>query len=208
MRDQLRPLEGELVFVFGKAAEYSNRDGKDYLCVPKAKIHKWDGYSAVDLRQPPAAMVDHLWVSCSSRDKCKMYQDFFGLTRIRYYVRKDGSVDLGCEPLYYLLDCDKHQDEWHASRRYGASSYGRSDTDHINSALYMCAHQGKPLDEKGVPSYIFSRFKDLSEIWRFYQKWDRRINEQRANFLKAQTNCKSSQRGRCRSAGSFADLMS
>ena len=46
MRDQLRALENQLVFVQGRIANYSNRNGRKHVCLTRPTVIPWDGQSS------------------------------------------------------------------------------------------------------------------------------------------------------------------
>jgi len=168
------------------------------------KINPWDATSAVDLRNP-ATGVDHLWIDFND-DKVEMMTHCFGLTRIRYYTRSNGTVDLGCEPLYHLLDCDKHQIGFHDGTTSPYKKTIEQHIAHIDTALSAMSWHGKVMPTHTEPTYCFSRFKTVPWMRSYFQDCkDKAIKLQTAQ-LKAKANDPGKQRP-CRSAGSFADLL-
>ncbi len=43
MRDQLRKLEGQLIFIQGRIKNYSHRNGHRYVCLQRPSVIPWDG---------------------------------------------------------------------------------------------------------------------------------------------------------------------
>lgn len=204
MRDQLRPFEGQLVFVEGRLTEASHRRDKHYFLINRPNITPWDAKSAVDLTKP-VTHVDHLWIEMLP-GQVEMMNRIFGLTRIRYYTRSDGSVDLGCEPLYSLFDFDSYQASFDAQYR---KQHGRAIDEHfshIEVALKALALHGKTPPGADGPTFAFSRVKSFAAMQRYFKKWEGQVLDAKANYLKAQANAKGARRP-CRSAGSFMDLL-
>ena len=204
MRDQLRPFEGQLVFIEGRLTEASRRDDKQYFMMRRPKITPWDGISAVDFRNP-ATSVDHLWVDLGSGG-VQMLQHCFTLTRIRYYTRSNGSVDLGCEPIYHILDFDKYQIDFHDSCHSGYHRQLDEQLHHLNQALSIIDWHGKVMPGHTEPSYGFSRFKTVPWMRRYFKNAQQKALRLQTAQLKAKAGDRGKQRP-CRSAGSFADLL-
>lgn len=204
MREQLRPFEGQLVFIDGRLTEASRRGDRHYFLMRNPHVTPWDGTSAVDLKKP-ATGVDHLWIDFNS-ERIEMMKPCFGLTRIRYYTRSNGTVDLGCEPLYHLLDCDKYQIGFHDGRPSPYKQSVEEHITHIDTALTGLDWHGKVMPTHTEPTYCFSRFKTVPWMRRYFKDCKKEVIKYQAAQLKAKARDKGKQRP-CRSAGSFADLL-
>ena len=119
MRDQLRDIEGQLVFIEGRVTSYSNRNGKKYICLQRPLVIPWDGNRALKASAEDQLIegLDHLWVQTSGHDQIEMMRHVLSCSRVKWYARKDGSVDLGTEPLHTLLNHDKEIERFMDARK-------------------------------------------------------------------------------------------
>tara|TARA_B100001287_G_scaffold26240_1_gene18985 strand:+ start:1402 stop:2055 length:654 start_codon:yes stop_codon:yes gene_type:complete len=216
MRDQLRALENQLVFIQGNISSYSNRNGHKYVCLFRPTVIPWDGQSSFfdAEKQGKITGLDHLWVRHSdSYDRVEMYKKVMSCSRIRWYARKDNSIDLGAEPLHVLWDHDSQiQRQTRAKvEGYFGKNWGHSITDeHIKCAdfyLDLLENQGR-VNEHGKPEWIFSVHKSIPWLIDFHTNYREEMREAIKKFDVAQVKVQEQvKRGRCRSAGGFADLL-
>jgi hypothetical protein len=97
MRDQLRPLESQLVVIKGRITEKQKQaDGTIAICLAAVEVrpHRIDR----PLRDVPPVRCDHLWIRGLDADDVDfrgMLRSMSGVGRVSYYRRGNGTVDLG-----------------------------------------------------------------------------------------------------------------
>lgn len=98
MRDELRPLKGQLTAVKGTITSFGHR--KELFCLSNCLLKVWD--RKTDLKsyltqeqEQPAVRCDHLWVSATNGHQIKRYITHGVIGRISWYFRANGSKDLG-----------------------------------------------------------------------------------------------------------------
>ena len=217
MRDQLRDLEGQLIFIEGKVTSYSNRNGKIYVCLRRPVVIPWDGDAPLgDVEKDGKKVVgiDHLWVETSGHDEIHMLTDVLSCSRVRWYSRKDGSVDLGTEPLHVLHFHDREIKDVVAARKLGKFGKNHGDSS-LQQQLEFCDYylellrtQGEFDKDLGKPRWVFSNAYSITWLIDFYEDYERELHDARAHFERAQQKVELQvKRGRCRSAGRFSDLL-
>jgi len=97
MRDELRPLEGQLVIVTGRVNNHQHRPQGHYdTCLRDIEVHPFD--PARPAISPNPIQLDHLWFLeppiISKVGSEKMY-----MGRVSFYTRSDGSLDIGINPI-------------------------------------------------------------------------------------------------------------
>lgn len=111
-RDQLRPLEGQLVIVVGIRAGFRRTRVTAADLIRACRIWRWDGDrplpSGGNWRAAwgePDAVVDHLWVASEGPEatEIELLSRGWSVGRIGWYRRADGSVDLGYRTLPAVL---------------------------------------------------------------------------------------------------------
>ncbi len=94
MRNELKPLEGDLVLVLGRAKEARRKNGQLHVMLTRPTLRLWDGQAPV--QQGKSIQTDHLWVQCPVDEwGGEMLEVKQGIGRVTYYQRADGTVDLG-----------------------------------------------------------------------------------------------------------------
>ena len=97
MRDQLRPLEGQLVVFKGRATEKQRQaDGLLGICLAAVEVRPHRTDTAMRLVEP--IKLDHAWIRGLADDDVDfrgLLRSMAGVARVTYYRRSDGSVDLG-----------------------------------------------------------------------------------------------------------------
>lgn len=96
MRNELRALEGDLVFFQARHAAWDRAgDVGNHLLKP-IKVWRWDGVGPV--QQGAAIRLDHAWLRLSEEGHIpELYTEVCGVARIGWYTRADGSCDLGLQ---------------------------------------------------------------------------------------------------------------
>jgi len=216
MRDQLRDVEGQLIFIEGRVTSYSNRNGKKYICLQRPLVIPWDGNAALKASAEHQLIdgLDHLWVQTSGHDQIEMMRHVLSCSRVKWYARKDGTVDLGTEPLHCLYNHDRRIEEFVAARKAGQLEKNHR-ASHLADQLGFCdfyldilTNQGRIGEESGKPEWIYSCFYSCDELIDWYTQYKKEILDALQHFDKAQKKVElQAQRGRCRSAGRFADLL-
>lgn len=102
MRDQLRELEGQLVYATGRLQRMVRVEGHTYDgMLTTVKFWRWNGEP---LCKPPDrepdATADHAWIRGGAGPE--LLEAVFSLGRISYYRRADGSIDLGLKIVEYF----------------------------------------------------------------------------------------------------------
>ena len=96
MRDQLKPLEGQLVVIKGRITEKQRQaDGTITVCLAAVEVRPL--LSDVPLQSIKPIRVDHLWVRDIAEDAIDwrgLLRSMCGAGRVIYYRRGSGSVDL------------------------------------------------------------------------------------------------------------------
>ena len=97
MRDQLRPLEGQLVVFKGRATEKQRQaDGLLGICLAAVEVRPHRTDTAMRMVEP--IKLDHAWIRGLADDDVDfrgLLRSMAGVARVTYYRRSDGSVDLG-----------------------------------------------------------------------------------------------------------------
>lgn len=97
MREELRPLEGQLVIVTGRVNNHQHRPQGHYdTCLRDIEVHPFD--PARPAISPNPIQLDHLWFLeppiISKVGSQKIY-----MGRVSFYTRSDGSLDIGINPI-------------------------------------------------------------------------------------------------------------
>ena len=215
MRDQLRSLEGQLIFIQGRIKNYSHRNGHRYVCLQRPLVIPWDGNEPLQDSFTHNAIqgIEHLWVETSQHDQIHMMQHVLSCSRVQWYTRKDGSIDLGTEPLHVLYNHDGQIDSLIQAREAGkfhrnhGDSYFDDQIDFCDVYLDLLTNQGR-IGQFNKPEWIYSKSYSISWLIDWYQDYKAELQSAQNHFNKAQRKVsQQAARGRCRSAGGFADLL-
>jgi len=161
VRNELKALEGDLVFVTGRPTE-ARRDGEDiYLMLVRPQLQRWDGMAPIG--QGPAIQTDHLWVQCETNKWAgEMLQLVVGVGRVGYYRRADGTVDLGVA-LLVSIDLDLLLEDVH--RMLGDSSRKGMEGSlaAMKKALETLRLAFSALWHQGGGGFAYSRYRSATE---------------------------------------------
>ena len=165
MRDQLRPIEGQLVYLTGKPSAIKDNGKYRDVCVKQPKIIPWDSNAPLDFKAPAIA-YDHLWLR--SRPECPlpMYQDCIAVGRIGYYTRTDGSLDLGIQNISRIFNVDREICTLlEATRRLKSQSQALVRANQLlrNMKIMLKAHNRA---WNGVDVYCYSEHFSVDELKR------------------------------------------
>lgn len=196
-RDQLRPLENQLVLVSGRLREARRlSDGTVHYLLVAAKVWRWDGESPVDLDRTPDATLDHLWcpVPPEWSQRVNMLSRVLVTGRVSWYRRVDGSTDLAVS-LALSMNLDHELQKIRAFCQKGA--FAREAAAEFKSMLECMEHP------RALP---FSRLLTVTEakkkLRRFHSEMKRSAESQQRIAATSALN-----RGPCRGAKNFRDLL-
>ena len=215
MRDQLRSLEGQLIFIQGRIKNYSHRNGHRYVCLQRPLVIPWDGNEPLQESFTHKAIegIEHLWVETSQSDKINMMQHVLSCSRVQWYTRKDGSIDLGTEPLHVLYNHDGQINDLIKAREAGqfhrnhGDSYFDDQLEFCDVYLDLLTNQGRR-GKLNKPEWIYSQFYSISWLIDWYRGYKAELQSAQKHFNRAQRKvAQQVARGRCRSAGGFSDLL-
>jgi hypothetical protein len=154
MREELRDLEGQLVYVVGRIKE-ARPDGEfiDVL-LTRPCLHRWDGNERLTGENP--IHTDHLWLRVTREAMAvELLEKAVTIGRVGYYRRTDGTVDLGVSALPATgIDeiVTEVREMLHQVPRQGIGAAKKAAED-LELAVDLLRNQGK----KG---WAFSRFHD------------------------------------------------
>lgn len=211
MRDALRELEGQLVVIRGKVSEVKRHDNKRFALIVKPKIFPWDGFTAINKilnDKSRYVKVDHLWCELRRDDPTPLYTAVFGCSRVSWYTRKDASIDLGVQPMHVMLNCDHlvHDSiEAFTDRAKTQREAYNLMLEAMDYTLESLKHQGEIYGDRDVPAWTYSSYLNSDQIKRWIARNRKSLELDIACLDRAEAGC--AKRGRCKSAGSFADLM-
>ncbi len=169
MRNELKALEGQLVYVLGRVTEARiNADSLDAL-MPRPRLHRWDGKSP--LREESPIPTDHLWVRTGREGLgVEMLETAVVIGRVGYYRRANGTVDLGVKAVPGF-DVDVMARE--ATALVGmVPTVGIKFAEH---ALEVVDTAIAYLDNQGVEGWAFSRFASCGESLKCFRRWHEQL---------------------------------
>lgn len=193
-RPQLIPLEGQLVYSTGRIKDWKRSPDFDDILLINVKLWRWDGQAVVDLQRSPDATADHLWLRCDRGTvAAERLTQTFGIGRIAFYTRADGTYDLGLQakPCTNLDELVAEAQSVYADR-YKLGTQAMREALKLFTFAFFCAC------EQGTKSYAFSRVKTLPEAIDHLHKRLTYIEnsiEATESRLDAQAHCR---RGPCR----------
>ena len=211
MRDALRELEGQLVVIRGKVSEVKRHDNKRFALLVNPKVFPWDGFSPMGVILDNSAFhvkVDHLWCELRQDDPTPLYTAVFGCSKVSWYTRKDASIDLGVQPMHVMLNCDHLIHDSIEAFKDRARTQREAYTLMLEAMDYTeesLKHQGEIYGDRGVPAWTYSTLLNSNQIKRWIVENRKSLELDLACLDRAEAGCKN--RGRCKGAGSFSDLM-
>lgn len=198
MRNQLAPLEGQLVIAAGRLAEVRRQQGRVNHMLRNVSAWRWDGRSAVNLDAKPDCTVDHLWcpIPGSEKEPVGMLEKVIITGQVSYYTRADGSVDLAINTRG-SLDLDA-----------ALATIRRDEKRHRNAARTAQALDELIREIQLYPEVLsFSRTVDSSLAIRRLIRWRDNFNSRTAHAIRSKASQSKNPKNRCRSAGGFRDLL-
>lgn len=162
MRDQLRKIEGRLVYILGKPSEVrSFSKGRD-ICLKRPTVIPWDENAALDFKQK-GVKCDHLWIRALGPSKVSMYQESISIARVGYYTRANGSLDIGCQDVARIYNADKSLDLIYDTRLLRKEEQLIQCEILLSELKQIFKDHGK-LGPDGSPMYVYSEHLSISEV--------------------------------------------
>ena len=194
MREKLKALEGQLVTVYGFNTEQRRHpDGRRFYMLKHPVVRRWDASSRIDLHpvHHPGLKLDHVWIEKSADSATvERLKRTITVGRVGYYVRSDGSHDLGIRDIARIKIMDALVErlvEVHNAlmdadqQKQLVSTY--SDLDEIQSFLDL---HGKRTED-GQMQYVLSQVYSVPEMKRWAIDQRKRLEQVQASLLRAMT---------------------
>lgn len=193
MRSQLKALEGQLVTVTGRNTEFKRSpDGKRaFFMVKNPVIRAWDGYSRLPCqRKDPGVRLDHIWLEKNLKmQRVTLLEEVVSIGRVGYYVRSDGSHDLGirdlakCLAVDWILDgvADRHNEMMSGDQ----FSQLLTTYSELNSLQSFLDQHGKRDPEDGRVCYVISQRNSFADVKHWLNEQLRRLERTQATLLRA-----------------------
>lgn len=165
MRDQLRQIEGQLVYLTGKPSAIKDNGKFRDVCVKRPKVIPWDTNAPLDFKAPAVA-CDHLWLRSRPDRPLPMYLDCIAVGRIGYYTRTDGSLDLGIQNISPIFNVDEQLCTLlEATRRLKSQSQALVRANQLlrDIQTMLKAHSR---EWNGVDVYCYSEIFSVAELKR------------------------------------------
>lgn len=174
MREQLRDLEGQLVYVLGRPTEAKTSGSIRDVCIKNATVVPWDADAPIiDLN---GIKCDHLWIRAHSENRTLMYQDSIVVSRVGFYTRKDGSLDIGCQSIARLYNADIPLSRLNSAMRQRKSqqeALTRSAGILLEINCILGSH-GKMFE--GNPVYAYSEYLSITDIKKQVEQFQKSVN--------------------------------
>lgn len=182
MRDQLRQIEGQLVYLTGKPSAIKDNGKYRDVCIKRPKVIPWDTNAPLDF-QAPAVACDHLWLRSKPDHPLPMYLDCIAVGRIGFYTRADGSFDIGCRDLSRLYNADRELSCLsYATRRLKSQDQGliRANTI-LREMQAMLRFHGKTFH--GAKMFVYSECVSVHEMSRILHRIKVRLDSLNAHVV-------------------------
>ena len=181
MREQLRDLEGQLVYVLGRPTGAKTTGENRDVCIKNATVVPWDADSAIV--DSEGIKCDHLWIRAHSQTRTSMYQSSIVVSRVGFYTRKDGSLDIGCQSAARLYNADiqlsRLNNAWR-QRKSQQEALTRSAGILLEIDCIFKTH-GKMFE--GNPVYAYSEYLSITDIKEKVEQFQKSVNSLQARLL-------------------------
>jgi hypothetical protein len=181
MRDQLRDLEGQLVYVLGRPTGAKTSGANRDVCFKNATVVPWDADAAIT--DSKGIKCDHLWIRAHSQTRTSMYQNSIVVSRVGFYTRKDGSLDIGCQSTARLYNADISLSRLNSAMRQRISqqeALTRSAGILLEMNCILKSH-GKMFE--GDPVYAYSEYMSITDIKKQVEHFQKTVNSLQARIF-------------------------